>query len=86
MLLLGKVQQTVQCAAWLTEVANREGLHGVRVGVTTMAREQIYFGLVVVIYLLIVLLLWLLFCLISDHIYFSLVSLPGFVSFSQYLR
>ena len=51
MLLLGKVQQTVQCAAWLTEVANREGLHGVRVGVTTEAREQIYFGLVVVIYL-----------------------------------
>ena len=51
MLLLGKVQQTVQCAAWLTEVANREVLHSVRVGVTTMAREQIYFGLVVVIYL-----------------------------------
>ena len=40
MLLLGKVQQTVQCAAWLTEVANREGLHGVRVGVTTGAMEH----------------------------------------------
>ena len=36
------VQQTVQCASWLTEVANTEGLHGVRVGVKIGAREQIF--------------------------------------------